>query len=104
MKTNFFKKEINNKNFWNWNGFRICWSVSGEDNKTPIIFLHGFGASQTHWRKNLSYFEKRNFAAYTMDLIAFGDSDQPGVKEIGRLDNGIWSNQVKDLHKSNNKT
>ena len=87
----------NKENYWKWNGFKVCWSVSGEDNKYPLIFLHGFGASRKHWRNNLEYFAKRNFATYSLDLIGFGESDQPGIKEIGPLDNGIWSNQVRDF-------
>jgi len=94
---NNFKKNINFPNYWIWNGFKICWSVAGEDNKVPIIFLHGFGASRKHWRNNLEYFAKRNCASYSLDLIGFGDSDQPGVRQIGKLDNEIWSNQVKDF-------
>ena len=97
MNSNFKESNINNTNYWNWNGFKICWSVIGEDNKIPIIFLHGFGASRKHWRNNLDYFARRNCASYSLDLIGFGDSDQPGIKEIGRLNNEIWGNQVKDF-------
>lgn len=91
------EKRINNANYWNWNGFNIYWNVQGEKNKYPIIFLHGFGASSKHWRKNLNYFVKRNFATYSIDLIGFGNSDQPGIREIEKLDNGVWCNQVKDF-------
>jgi len=91
------KNNINFPNYWIWNGIKVCWSVSGEDNEIPIIFLHGFGASRKHWRKNLEYFAKRNCASYSLDLIGFGDSDQPGIRQIGKLDNEIWSNQVKDF-------
>ena len=93
------RKGISNNNYWNWNGFKIYWTVQGEENKYPIIFLHGFGASSKHWRKNLNYFVKRNFATYSMDLIGFGNSDQPGIREIEQLDNGVWCNQVKDFIK-----
>ena len=51
MKTNF-EENINLPNYWNWNGFKICWSVKGEDNEIPIIFLHGFGSSRKDWRNN----------------------------------------------------
>ena len=91
------EKNINYPNYWNWNGFKICWSVLGENNKIPILFLHGFGASRKHWRNNLEYFAKRNFASYSIDLIGFGESDQPGIRQIGRLNNEIWCNQVKDF-------
>ena len=97
MNDNLKEKNIIYPNFWIWNGFKICWSVSGEDNKIPIVFLHGFGASRKHWRNNLEYFAKRNFATYSMDLIGFGESDQPGIRQIGRLNNEIWCNQVKDF-------
>ncbi len=97
MNSNFKEENINHPNYWIWNGFKICWSVIGEDNEIPIIFLHGFGASRKHWRKNLKYFAKRNCASYSLDLIGFGDSDQPGIRQIGRLNNEIWSNQVKDF-------
>jgi len=94
---NNLKENINFPNYWIWNGFKICWSVVGEDNKIPIIFLHGFGASRKHWRNNLEYFAKRNCASYSLDLLGFGDSDQPGIRQIAKLDNEIWSNQVKDF-------
>ena len=83
---NNFKEIINSPNYWNWNGFKICWRGTGEDNEIPIIFLHGFGASRKHWRKNLEYFAKRNCASYSLDLIGFGDSDQPGIRQIGKLE------------------
>ncbi len=97
MNSNFKEEDINFPNYWYWNGFKICWSVSGEDNEIPIIFLHGFGASRKHWRNNLEFFAKRNFASYSLDLIGFGDSDQPGIRQIGRLNNEIWCNLVKDF-------
>jgi len=97
MNINLREEKINYPNYWKWNGFKICWSVAGEENKIPIIFLHGFGASRKHWRNNLEYFAKRNFASYALDLIGFGDSDQPGIRQIGRLNNDIWCNQVKDF-------
>ncbi len=97
MNKSFKEENINFPNYWNWNGFKICWSVTGEENEIPIIFIHGFGASRKHWRNNLEYFAKRNFASYSLDLIGFGDSDQPGIRQIGKLDNEIWSNQLKDF-------
>ena len=95
--SNNFKKNLSFPNYWNWNGFKVCWSVIGEDNEIPIVFLHGFGASRKHWRNNLEFFAKRNCASYSLDLIGFGDSDQPGIREIGKLNNEIWSNQVRDF-------
>ena len=59
--------------------------------------MHGFGASSKHWRNNSDYFAKKGYSVYSLDLIGFGNSAQPGVKEIGKLDNGVWSNQVNDF-------
>ena len=97
MKPYYKKENVSAINYWNWNGFKICWSVKGEDNDIPIIFIHGFGASRKHWRNNLGYFAKKNCASYSIDLLGFGDSDQPGIRQIGRLNNEIWCNQVKDF-------
>ena len=86
-------------NYWNWNGFRIFWSVRGEKNQNPIILLHGFGASSKHWRSNSHYFAKKGYSVYSIDLIGFGNSAQPGIIEIVKLDNGVWCNQVSDFIK-----
>ena len=90
-------EEANESNYWNWNGFKIFWSVKGQENTQPMIMLHGFGASSKHWRKNSKYFAKKGYSVYSIDLIGFGNSDQPGINEIGKLDNGIWCNQVNDF-------
>ena len=99
MKSIYKSEEPDVSNYWNWNGFKIFWSVKGKENKKPIIFLHGFGASSKHWRNNFSYFEKKGYSVYLLDLIGFGNSAQPGIKEIEKLNNGVWCNQVSDFIK-----
>ena len=86
-------------NYWNWKGFKIFWSVKGKENKHPMILLHGFGASSKHWRNNSYYFAKEGYSVYSIDLIGFGNSAQPGIKEIGKLDNGVWCKQLSDFIK-----
>ncbi|MDC3183045.1 alpha/beta fold hydrolase [Prochlorococcus sp. AH-716-B23] len=85
--------------YWNWNGFKIFWSVKGKENIHPIILLHGFGASSKHWRNNSYYFAQKGYSVYSIDLIGFGNSAQPGIRDIGKLDNGVWCNQVSDFIK-----
>ena len=85
--------------YWNWNGFKIFWSVKGKENTHPIILLHGFGASSKHWRNNSYYFAQKGYSVYSIDLIGFGNSAQPGIRDIGKLDNGVWCNQVNDFIK-----
>jgi len=84
-------------NYWTWNGFKIAWFVENENDNKPLIFLHGFGANSNHWRKNIKSFAENGYAVYSIDLLGFGKSDQPGIKEIGKLDNGIWCDQVTDF-------
>ena len=93
------KISSNNKSYkyWTWNGFKIAWFVENEKFNKPLIFLHGFGANSNHWRKNIKNFAKNGYTVYSMDLLGFGESDQPGIKEIGKLDNGIWCDQVTDF-------
>ena len=87
----------NSCNYWIWNGFKISWFVENEKDKTPLLFLHGFGANSNHWRKNIKSFAENGYAVYSVDLLGFGESDQPGIKEIGKLDNGIWCDQITDF-------
>tara|TARA_B100000212_G_scaffold328442_1_gene292722 strand:+ start:2497 stop:3447 length:951 start_codon:yes stop_codon:yes gene_type:complete len=96
-----FKISFNckNCNYWNWNGFKIAWYVENESKGIPIILLHGFGANSKHWRKNINIFVDKGYAVYAIDLLGFGFSDQPGIKQIGVLDNGIWCDQVTDFIK-----
>ena len=97
MDSTYKIKHDNKSNYWIWNGFKIFWSFRGKGNKQPIILLHGFGASSKHWRNNTKYFEKKGYSVYSLDLIGFGNSAQPGIKEIGKIDNGVWCNQVNDF-------
>ena len=99
MDSIYKTKEKDDCNYWNWNGFKIFWTLKGKENTYPIILLHGFGASSKHWRNNSNYLAKKGYAVYSLDLIGFGNSAQPGINEIGKLDNGVWCNQVKDFIK-----
>ena len=95
MINNCFCNPYKDSKIWIWKKYKISWNVYGEDNRIPIIFIHGFGASSAHWRYNLSYFAKNGHAVYVFDLIGFGNSAQPGIKEIGLIDNSVWCDQVK---------
>jgi len=90
-------KKNKSYNYWIWNGFKIAWFVENEKNNIPLLFLHGFGANSNHWRKNIKNFAQNGYAVYSVDLLGFGESDQPGIKEVGKLDNGIWCDQITDF-------
>ncbi len=79
---------------WHWKGFRCHWRVLGEGNIEPLLLLHGFGASSSHWRNNASTFASAGFRVYALDLIGFGRSDQPLSKKYPLLNNHFWSKQI----------
>ena len=69
MNFNYRLIDKDDSNYWDWQGFKIFWSVKGKENKYPMILLHGFGASSKHWRKNSNYFAKKGYCVYSIDLI-----------------------------------
>ncbi len=79
---------------WKWKGFSCNWRVIGEGNQTPILLIHGFGASSGHWRNNVKVFSDAGYKVYAIDLIGFGESEQPNVKKLKKLDNLFWANQI----------
>ena len=82
MNSIYKSEEGDESYYWNWNGFKIFWSVKGKENIHPMILLHGFGASSKHWRNNSDYFAKKGYSVYSIDLIGFGNSAQPGIKAV----------------------
>ncbi len=79
---------------WSWNGFRSHWRVLGKGNQVPMLLLHGFGAHSAHWRNNACFFANAGFKVYGLDLIGFGQSDQPTSKQLPKLNNQFWAEQV----------
>jgi pimeloyl-ACP methyl ester carboxylesterase len=59
---------------------------------TPIILLHGFGASIGHWRQNLAQLAE-NQTVYALDLLGFGASQKAPVNYSVSL----WVDQVYDF-------
>lgn len=43
------------------------------------MLIHGFGASLGHWRKNIPVLAQAGYRVYALDLLGFGDSDQPSL-------------------------
>ena len=95
MSLNLFSN--NNLKYWNWNGFKIAWNIENQESNIPILLLHGFGASSAHWRFNILPFADMGYAVYSLDLLGFGESDQPGINNVGKLDNGVWCDQITDF-------
>jgi len=60
---------------------KIRYQEYGEEHpeKTPLLFLHGYGAMIEHWNLNIPEFAASN-KIYAMDLIGFGKSQKPDVR------------------------
>ena len=57
---------------------------------TPLLLIHGFGASAYHWRYNINELAKTH-RVFAIDLLGFGWSDKPLV-EYSRYD--LWPRQL----------
>ncbi|MBT9315443.1 alpha/beta fold hydrolase [Leptothoe spongobia] len=65
------------KRIWNWRGYDIQYTVEGEG--TPLVLIHGFGASIGHWRKNIPVLAAADCQVYALDLLGFGGSEKPAL-------------------------
>ena len=77
-----------------YKNLRVHFRVTGKESNSPIVLIHGFGASSDHWRNNAEIFASEGFRVYGIDLIGFGRSDQNLEGKIKHLNNQIWSNQL----------
>jgi pimeloyl-ACP methyl ester carboxylesterase len=50
---------------------------------TPIVLLHGFGTSAFLWRALGPMLAVRQFTAYAVDLLGYGESDRPFDADFG---------------------
>lgn len=70
----------------------------------PVLFVHGFGASLNHWRKNISALRSReydlsaNYQVYAIDLIGFGASSKPSPTSV-TYSIDLWTELVIDFIK-----
>ncbi|MGC1309766.1 MAG: alpha/beta fold hydrolase [Phormidesmis sp.] len=62
---------------WHWRGYDIKYVAHGKG--SPIVLIHGFGASIGHWRKNIPAIAAAGHRVYALDLMGFGDSDKPDL-------------------------
>nr|AFK41677.1 unknown [Lotus japonicus] len=79
-------------NYWTWRGHKIHYVVQGEG--SPIVLIHGFGASLFHWRYNIPELAKKH-KVYAIDLLGFGWSE----KALVDYDAMVWKDQVVDFMK-----
>ena len=77
---------------WIWRGWQVqyafCPAQQSAKTTAPLLFIHGFGASIGHWRKNIHAFSDRD--AYALDLVGFGNSEK--IEQNFTID--FWVEQV----------
>lgn len=67
-----------------------------------MVLVHGMGACHEHYNKLLAELDTRQYTAYAVDLLGFGDSDKPRpsleAEPRGHLYNyDTWSQQIQDF-------
>ena len=79
---------------WIWRGWqtRYTYMRSGDRAATPLILLHGFGASIEQWRNNLPVLSQKH-TVYALDLLGFGGS----TKAPTDYNISLWVEQVYDF-------
>ncbi|BDA43323.1 probable haloalkane dehalogenase [Coccomyxa sp. Obi] len=75
-------------NFWDFEGNKVHYIQAGTSG-TPVVFLHGFGASAYHWRYNIPVLAERH-RVFAMDLLGMGWSDKPTGEDIYQ----VWPRQI----------
>ena len=90
---------------WRWRGQRIAWSRAGSpDADAVVLLIHGFGASQQHWRHTIGALATRA-EVFALDLLGFGASDKPPSRLADEPERhgavrycfDLWASQVVDF-------
>ena len=81
-------------NYWQWRGHSIYYVKAGKKNseRSPLLLIHGFGASTNHWRKNIAQLQT-DFEVWAIDLLGFGRSEKSDIQYSGNL----WRDQIHDF-------
>lgn len=91
-----WQKRVGNQRDWVWRGWQIRYTfirpVNHHQTATPLILLHGFGASIGHWRHNLEVLGKHH-TVYALDMLGFGGSE----KVPANYSVNLWVEQLYDF-------
>lgn len=89
---------VGNQRDWVWRGWQTRYTylrAAEAGSSTPMILLHGFGASIGHWRQNLADLAQHH-TVYALDLLGFGASE----KTAAPYNSLFWAEQVYDFWKT----
>jgi pimeloyl-ACP methyl ester carboxylesterase len=91
-----WQQRIGNQRDWVWRGWQTRYTyirpAQINQETTPLILLHGFGASIGHWRQNLEVFGEHH-TVYALDMLGFGASEKAPVTYNVEL----WVEQVYEF-------
>ncbi|MEM9265318.1 MAG: alpha/beta fold hydrolase [Cyanobacteria bacterium P01_F01_bin.13] len=91
------RRDLGHQRFWYWRGWRVRYTyVIPTDpvaqQQTPLVLIHGFGASLEQWRSNLQLWGQQR-PVYALDLLGFGHSQKSTIL----LGADVWHAQVYDF-------
>ncbi|MBR8839447.1 MAG: alpha/beta fold hydrolase [Stigonema ocellatum SAG 48.90 = DSM 106950] len=93
-----WQQRVGNQRDWVWRGWQTRYTyirpTKNHQNTTPLILLHGFGASIGHWRHNLEVLGEHH-PVYALDMLGFGASEKPGANYSIHF----WVEQVYEFWK-----
>ena len=95
MHQRSWQERIGNQRDWIWRGWQTRYSyltTNSPAKQTPLILIHGFGASIEHWRHNIPVLS-RQYPVYALDLLGFGASRKANTQYTVEL----WVEQVHDF-------
>ncbi|MEM7793066.1 MAG: alpha/beta fold hydrolase [Cyanobacteria bacterium P01_C01_bin.118] len=97
MKRTQSRPELGFQRFWYWRGWRVRYTyIKPHDpiaqQRTPMLLIHGFGASLEQWRSNLTTWGQQR-PVYALDLLGFGHSQKASIL----LGAEVWQAQVYDF-------
>ncbi len=93
-----WQQRVGNQRDWVWRGWQTRYTyIRPSQNKstTPLILLHGFGASIGHWRHNLAVLGESH-TVYALDMLGFGASQ----KAPANYSIELWVEQVYEFWKA----
>ena len=90
-----WQERIGNQRDWIWRGWQTRYSYFTNHrvaDQTPLILIHGFGASIEHWRHNIPVLGQE-YPVYALDLLGFGASRKADTNYSMEL----WVEQLHDF-------
>jgi pimeloyl-ACP methyl ester carboxylesterase len=92
-------QRVGNQRDWIWRGWKTRYTYlrppQPDRHHSPLILLHGFGASIGHWRHNLEILGNHH-TVYALDMLGFGAS----TKAATNYNVTLWVEQVYDFWKT----